>query len=70
MRVATFSSSWSPTWMATRIVDQLEAIEIEEEHGDELAGPLGLLDLGLKPIAEEDAVRQPVSTSCRAMWLR
>ena len=45
--------------MAERVVDVLEVVEVDVEHGRRCAAVADLLDHGLQPLAEEDAVRQP-----------
>ena len=44
--------------MAERIVDVLEVVEVDIEHGRRCAAVADLVDHRLKPLAEEDAVRQ------------
>ena len=44
--------------VAERIVDVLEMVEIDIEHGRRCAAVADLLDHGLKTLAEEDTVRQ------------
>ncbi len=54
-RVLTCFSSASPTGMAERVVDALEAVEVEAEHGEALAAPQALQRL-LQLLAEQGAV--------------
>ena len=49
--------------MAQRVVDLLEAVEVELQHGEPLAAPVRALDQRVEMVGEEGAVvqaRQPV----------
>ena len=56
-RPATVFSSSSPTWMAERVVDALEFVEVEVEHRKLLAAPDPLQRL-VELLAEQHAVGQ------------
>ena len=44
--------------VAEAVVDRLEPVDIEEGHGDDLAGPLGMLEDLAEPLVEQGTVRQ------------
>ena len=44
--------------MAERVVDALEVVEVDEQQGELVAFPLGLLDGLVQAVFEEEAVRQ------------
>ena len=45
--------------VAERVVDHLEAVEIDEQHREPPAVSFGLVDGMVQPLAEHDAVGQP-----------
>ena len=47
------------TLVAERVVDLLEAVEIEQHHGDAAAFAAGCEKRLLHPVGEEQAVREP-----------
>ena len=58
-RAATLRSSVSPTVWPERVVDDLEAVEIERQHADAVIQAPGVAKLGLELAGEQRAVRQP-----------
>ena len=59
-RRATACSSWSPTGVAEPVVDDLEAVEVEEQHRGAALGvvALGAPDRLVEAVHEQHAVRQ------------
>ena len=45
--------------VAKRVVDELEAVQVERQHADAVLQPPGVAQLGLKLALEQRAVRQP-----------
>ena len=52
-------SSSSPACVAERVVDELEAVEVEEQQPDAQARRRGAVQRGLRALEQQRAVRQP-----------
>ena len=54
--------------VAERVVDELELVEVGEQHGDRPAVAPAARERALQPVERERAVGSPVSGSCSARW--